>query len=126
MGIGDTMQTTDTIMKLIQDFASQLVAATQAATEDRLRASFAGSFSPSGKRGPGRQAKVASTTATPTAGRRPMTITPKVTRARKLQGQYLGTLRSLGAGDKAKVKAVAKEQGVAAAVKLALSLKAKK
>jgi len=35
----------------------------------------------------------------------------------------LGTLKSLAGADRARVKAVAKDKGVAAAVKLALSLK---
>ncbi len=48
---------------------------------------------------------------------------PKLARARKLQGQYLGALKSLSEADKAKVKAVAKDKGVAAALKLAKSLK---
>ncbi len=50
----------------------------------------------------------------------------KLAKARKLQGQYLGALKSLNEGEKAKVKAVAKDKGVADALKLALSLKAKK
>jgi hypothetical protein len=49
--------------------------------------------------------------------------TPQVARARKLQGQYLGALKSLKGWKRAKVKAMVKEKGVAAAVKLALSLK---
>ena len=48
---------------------------------------------------------------------------PKLARARKLQGQYLGALKSLGEADKAKVKALAKDKGVAVALKLAKSLK---
>ncbi len=48
---------------------------------------------------------------------------PKVARARKLQGQYLGALKSLTGADRAKVKQIAKEKGVADAVKLALTLK---
>jgi hypothetical protein len=48
---------------------------------------------------------------------------PSVARARKLQGQYLGALRSLSGADRSKVKQVAAEKGVADAVKLALSLK---
>jgi hypothetical protein len=51
------------------------------------------------------------------------TTTPKVARARKLQGQYLGALRSLKATNRARVKRTAQEKGVAEAVKLALSLK---
>lgn len=49
-----------------------------------------------------------------------------VARARKLQGQYLGALKSLTGADRAKVKAMAKEKGVGEAVKLVASLKAKK
>jgi hypothetical protein len=49
--------------------------------------------------------------------------TPEVARARKLQGQYLGALKSLRGENRAKVKRTAKEKGVAAAVKLALSLR---
>jgi hypothetical protein len=48
---------------------------------------------------------------------------PKLARARKLQGQYLGALKSLSEADKAKVKAVAQDKGVADALKLAKSLK---
>jgi len=50
----------------------------------------------------------------------------KALRARKLQGKYLGALRGLTAEDKARVKAVAKEKGVAQAVKLAQTMKVKK
>jgi hypothetical protein len=42
---------------------------------------------------------------------------------RKLQGQYLGVLRGLRPRARAQVQKVAREQGVAAAVKLAMSLK---
>ncbi len=52
--------------------------------------------------------------------------TRKALRARKLQGKYLGALRGLTAEDKARVKAVAKEKGVAQAVKLAQTMKVKK
>jgi hypothetical protein len=49
--------------------------------------------------------------------------TPKVARARKLQGQYLGALKSLKGADRARVKKTATEKSVAEAVKLAQSLK---
>jgi hypothetical protein len=49
--------------------------------------------------------------------------TPKVARARKLQGQYLGALKSLTGADRAKVKQTAAEKGVGEAVKLAVSMK---
>jgi hypothetical protein len=71
-------------------------------------------------------------TATQATGARPATpkkvknATPKVARARKLQGQYLGALKSLKGADRAKVKKTAAEKGVVEAVKLAHSLKVKK
>jgi hypothetical protein len=51
------------------------------------------------------------------------TASPKVARARKLQGKYLGAMRALSGDDRARVKAVAREKGVAEAVKLAMTLK---
>ena len=71
-----------------------------------------------------REAKVTQTTgAKPATPKKVKKITPKVARARKLQGQYLGSLRALTGGDRAKVKQTATEKGVAEAVKLAQSLK---
>ena len=63
------------------------------------------------------------TTAKPPVAKKAKKATPKVARARKLQGQYLGALKSLKGADRAKVKAVAKEKGVAEAVKLAAGMK---
>jgi hypothetical protein len=59
----------------------------------------------------------------PAATKKTRTATPKAIRARKLQGQYMGALKSLKGANRAKVKAVAKEKGVAVAVKLALGMK---
>jgi hypothetical protein len=61
--------------------------------------------------------------AKPVAANTAKRTTPKVLRARKLQGQYLGALKSLTGVDRARVKQTAKEKGVAEAVKLAMSLK---
>ena len=61
--------------------------------------------------------------ARPAAAKKVKKVTPKVARARKLQGQYLGALKSLTGADRAKVKQTAAEKGVAEAVKLALSMK---
>jgi hypothetical protein len=73
-----------------------------------------------------RKAKGApATAARPTTAKKVRKASPKVARARKLQGQYLGALKSLTGADRAKVKATAKENGVAEAVKLALTLKKK-
>jgi hypothetical protein len=67
------------------------------------------------------------TTAAPAAKAAPVkkakAASPKVARARKLQGKYLGAMRALSGDDRARVKAVAKDKGVAEAVKLAMTLK---
>ena len=71
-----------------------------------------------------REAKTTHVTgAKPSAAKKAAKLTPKVKRARKLQGQYLGFLRSLAGADRAKVKQIAGERGVGEAVKLAQSLK---
>jgi hypothetical protein len=71
-----------------------------------------------------REGKVThATVAKPAATKKAKKVTPKVARARKLQGQYLGALKSLTGADRAKVKQTAAEKGVAEAVKLAKLLK---
>jgi hypothetical protein len=50
-------------------------------------------------------------------------LSPTALRARKLQGQYLGALKSLTGADRAKVKKTAAEKGVAEALKLAAGMK---
>jgi hypothetical protein len=63
------------------------------------------------------------TGARPAMPKKAKKATPKVARARKLQGQYLGALKSLKGADRAKVKKTAAAKGVAEAVKLAQTLK---
>jgi hypothetical protein len=63
------------------------------------------------------------TGARPATPKKAKKATPKVAHTRKLQGQYLGALRSLKGADRARVKRTAAEKGVAQAVKLAQSLK---
>jgi hypothetical protein len=58
-----------------------------------------------------------------TPKRRQIKLTAQGLAARKLQGQYLGLLRGLGPGARARVQKVAREQGVAAAIKFANALK---
>jgi hypothetical protein len=60
------------------------------------------------------------------AARKAPPASPKLARARKQQGQYLGALKSLNEAEKARVKAVAQDKDVADALKLAKALKAKK
>ena len=70
-----------------------------------------------------RDGKVTQATGARPAAKKVKKVTPKVKRARKLQGQYLGALKSLTGADRAKAKQTAAEKGVAQAVKLALSMK---
>ncbi len=53
---------------------------------------------------------------------RKLRLTPKAAKARKLQGQYLGALRTLKDEARTRVKKLAQEKGVAEALKLAQSL----
>jgi hypothetical protein len=96
------------ITSLVETFARQIAAAVEASMAERLQAALAGAFR---------------TPAKPTAERKVKQASPAVARARKLQGQYLGSLKSLTGADRAKVKQTAKDKGVGEAVKLALSLK---
>ena len=71
-----------------------------------------------------REGKVTQATGTkPATAKKVKKATPKVKRARKLQGQYLGALKSLTGADRAKVKQTAAEKGVAEAVRLAKTMK---
>jgi hypothetical protein len=55
--------------------------------------------------------------------RRRVKVSRELAQARKLQGQYLGALRGLKPADHARVKALAHEKGLPAAIKLAHSIK---
>jgi len=116
MGIAD-------INTLIEDFAQQIIEHTETSAAARVQAALSAVFSSPAKRGPNRSKQATAAAAKSATGRRPMKITAKVARARKQQGQYLGALRGLGQADRAKVKSVAKEKGVPAALKLVASLK---
>jgi len=70
-----------------------------------------------------REGNVTQTTAAKPVAKKVKKVTPKVARARKLQGQYLGALKSLTGADRAKVKQTAADKGVAEAVKIALGMK---
>ena len=54
-------------------------------------------------------------------GRR-KTVSPKARSARVAQGRYMGAIRTLTFGDKAKVKKTRAEKGIDEALKLAASL----
>jgi hypothetical protein len=56
---------------------------------------------------------------------KPKTTSPAQSEARKLQGQFMGNMRNLSKADVEKVKALRAKDGVKAAIKLAVALKAK-
>ena len=112
------------ILAVVQSFVRQVTAAVEASAVARVQAALAAAFGTPAKRGPGRPKKaLAPATARPVARRKARKVSPKQARARKLQGAYLGALRALGAGDRVKVKALAKSKGVPEALKLAASLR---
>jgi hypothetical protein len=109
---------------LVRDFTARLVAAVEAQTDQRIRnivsTVLAGSNSPS-PASPSRKTEPTKMEPQPPAPSRKSS--GKAVAARKLQGKYIGALRGLRPAARARVKNVAREQGVAAAVKLALSMK---
>ena len=52
-------------------------------------------------------------------------LSPKTRALRRLQGKYMGHVRTLKAAQKARVKAVREKRGIEAAIKLAASLRSK-
>lgn len=102
---------------LVRDFVGRLTAAIEANLTGRLQGALASALGTAAA--PGRS--VAQPAASP--ARRPVRVSPELVRARKLQGQYLGALRGLKPADHARVKSVAHEKNLAAAIKLAKSLK---
>jgi hypothetical protein len=114
------------IAGLIENLTRQIVAVVETAVAERARATVAAALDRPAKRGPGPRKNVralAAAKAKPAAARRSPKATAKLARSRKLQGQYLGALRSLGQADRKKVRALAKAKGVAAALALAVSRK---
>ncbi len=109
------------ISALVEDLTRRIIAITESGVAERARAALVAALQGSPGRGPARGKQAHASVAKP--ARRAPKATAKLARARKLQGQYLGALRSLGQADRAKVRALAKTKGVAAAVKLAVSLK---
>jgi hypothetical protein len=112
-----TMQkTSNQIEAIVREFTAQVVAAVEAEVSQRIQDAVAAAF---GAAGP----SVAKAAPSVAATRKPAKASPAVSATRKLQGQYLGTLRGLAPAARLRVRKVAQEQGVAAALKFARSLK---
>ena len=79
-------------------------------------------LSAAGGRAPRGRRRRAARAAKPARRARRAPLSPKVRALRRLQGKYMGYVRRLKAGEKAKVRAVREKQGMDAAIKLAQSL----
>jgi nucleoid DNA-binding protein len=116
----------NTIEALVSDFTNKLTAAIQTEMRDRLQAALSGTFVAEKKRGRGRPPKAkkavaAAASAAPkdAASKRPRKpISPKRAATMARQGKYMALLRQLKGGNLAKVRAVAKKDGVEAALVL--------
>jgi hypothetical protein len=106
------------IAQLVDDFVARVVALVSAEAQSQARAAVLAALGSGGTA----SSKAA---ATPTASsRRKPRLTPATLELRKLQGRYMGLLRGLKGAKRAQVKKMAKEKGVAEAVKLAQKLAA--
>lgn len=108
------------IESIIREFTARVVAAAKAQANERVLSAVASALT--GQAGSAATSAKAAKAA-PVAGKRKLKLSAKGLAARKLQGQYLGLLRGLGPGPRARVKKVAREKGVAEALKFAASLK---
>jgi hypothetical protein len=110
------MQETPELEEIVDLFVKRVAALVAARAQEQARAVVLGALGGGEaegliRRGPGR----------PPASRK-ITLTAKASKARKLQGKYLGSLRRLKGADRGRVKRMAKEKGVAEAVRLAATL----
>ena len=107
------------IQALIGTFTAQLMDAVTAQTGRRIQGIVATALT--GATAPATIRNVQSTGVHPVS--QPRRLSHKATAARKLQGRYIGALRSLRPAARARVKKMASREGVAAAVGLAIRLK---
>jgi hypothetical protein len=120
--------TSSDIESIVRDFAARISALVHAQMSEDISTAFG--LITGGKKsaakpaaaGPAPAAKAAPA-AVAVPGKRKLKLTAKGMAARKLQGQYLGLLRGLGQGARLRVKKVAREKGVAEAIKFAGTLK---
>jgi hypothetical protein len=116
------------IEQIVQDFVDRLTTILTADAQERARETLMTALGGGQvkRRGPGRPPKADSSSLqlSPAAPpkRRKLPASPEAMRARRIQGQYLGSLRRLKGANRARVKKLAKEKGVPEAVKLAAQL----
>lgn len=112
-----------TVTAIIETFSRQIAAAVEATGAALAQSTLAGAFGGSPKSGSGRPSRKVVTDLGVAGVAKDKKSSPKVARVRKLQGQYMGALRSLKGAARAKVKQIAKDKGVAEAVRVARSLR---
>ena len=110
------MPIAQSVRDLTISLVDQIAALIDRDAKARINAALDRMYNGASGRSPGREAKAGK----PRAERR--SLSPAVKRARKVQGQYLGALRSLTGRNRNKVKAIAKKEGVAKAVAAARAL----
>jgi hypothetical protein len=108
---------------LVRNFVGSLTAAIEADVARRLQGVVASVLGTPAASAAVARRSVAKSSAVASPVRRPKKVSPELAQARKLQGQYLGALRGLKPVDHARVKALAHEKGLPAAIKLAHSIK---
>ena len=109
---------------IIRDFTSRVVTAAHVQVGERVLSVVAAALTESRAAPETKRPASKSTSATVAIGTpRKRVLSAKGLAVQKLQGKYLGALRGLRPGARARVKKVAHKQGVAAAVRLAQSLK---
>ena len=112
---------------LIAQFVSRVVSLVNDATDQRVRGLVSTALGPSrGARPATALAPLVATGDAPSLvmARPKRPLSPKAARARRLQGQYLGALRSLTPDQRKRVTTLARDKGVPEALKLARSFKA--
>lgn len=110
------------IESIVREFTARVVAAAKAQANERVLSAVSAALEGRGAGASMAPAKAEKVSAG-APGKRKLKLSAKGLAARKLQGQYLGLLRGLGPGPRARVKKVAREKGVAEALKFAASLK---
>jgi hypothetical protein len=111
------------IESIVREFTARVVAAAKVQASERVLSAVSAALTGQAAAAPAPSAKPQKAAAVVAPVKRKLKLSAKGLAARKLQGQYLGLLRGLGPGPRARVKKVAREQGVAEALKFAATLK---
>ena len=108
------------IESIVREFTARVVTIARAQANERVLSAVSAALKGQASVTPAPAARSEKPAA---PARRKLRLSAKGLAARKLQGQYLGLLRGLSAGTRLRVKKVAREKGVAEALKFAASLK---